>query len=47
MLTPERITALPTAEELEEGYYVLIDSPTLGTRKIAVENFRPSESEHE
>lgn len=41
MLTPERITALPTAEELEEGYYVLIDSPTLGTRKIAVENFIP------
>lgn len=41
MLTPERITALPTAEELEEGYYLLIDSPTLGTRKIAVENFIP------
>lgn len=40
-LTPERITALPTAEELEEGYYLLIDSPTLGTRKIAVENFIP------
>lgn len=41
MLTPERITALPTAEELEEGYYLLVDSPTLGTRKIAVENFIP------
>ena len=41
MLTPERITDLPTAEELESGYFVLIDSPTLGTRKIAAENFIP------
>lgn len=44
MLTPERITDLPTAEELESGYYVLVDSPTLGTRKIAVENFIPPEN---
>jgi hypothetical protein len=45
MLTPERITDLPTAEELESGYYVLVDSPTLGTRKIAVENFIPPDKD--
>lgn len=43
MLTPERITDLTEAEELESGYYVLVDSPTLGTRKIAVEKFKPEE----
>ena len=47
MLTPERITDLTEAEELESGYYVLVDSPTLGTRKIAAENFIPPEPTHD
>lgn len=41
MLTPERITQLPEASEIEEGYYLLLDSPTLGTRKFAAENLKP------
>ena len=45
MLDKNRITDLEEATELEEGYYLLIDSPTLGTRKIAVENFIPPDKD--
>jgi hypothetical protein len=43
MLDKERLIKAPTitAEEVAEDDYVLIDSPTLGTRKIAAENFIP------
>lgn len=47
MLDKNRITDLEEATELEEGYYIMLDSPTLGTRKIAVENFVPPEPTHD
>ena len=46
MLTPERITQLPEASEIGESDYMLIDSPTLGTRKILASTFVPPEPQH-
>ena len=46
MYEGERITNLPEADSIEEGYYLLMESPTLGWRKIAVENFIPPEPDY-
>lgn len=46
MFEGERITNLPEATEIEEGYYILLESPTLGWRKIAAENFVPPEPDY-
>lgn len=45
MYEGERITNLPEADSIEEGYYLLMESPTLGWRKIAAENFKPPETD--
>ena len=41
MYEGERITNLTEADSIEEGYYLLMESPTLGWRKIAAENLAP------
>ena len=41
MLDKNRITDLEEATELEEGYYIMLDSPTLGTRIFDVNNLKP------
>ena len=43
MLTPERITQLPEASEIGESDYILLDSPTLGTRKFLASKLEPSD----
>lgn len=43
MLDTTRITDLEEATEVPSGAYILIESPTLGTRKISIENLEGGE----
>ena len=43
MLEPERIIDHEEANEAPNDAYVLIDSPTLGTRKISIANLEGGE----